>query len=268
MPRRAIDGARGVLIAGAAVVLIAARVAAQVVTQDHPGQYDRADIENGSRIYGTQCQQCHGPTGDTIAGVDLRRGLFRTAVSDEDLVRVITTGVPGAGMPPFRFQPTELTGIIAFIRAGFDVSATAVKVGHAGRGAELFAGKAGCTMCHRVAGRGPRLAPDLTEIGLVRSPSALQRTLLDPTASMLPINRPVRIVMRDGRSVNGRRVNEDTFSVQVIDDQEQLRSIAKADVKDFKVLPTSPMPSYRERLSTDELADVFAYLLSLKGVRP
>lgn len=245
-----------------------AAIAHAQVTQDHPGQYDRMDIENGSRVYATQCQQCHGPTGDVIAGVDLRRGLFRTAVTDEDLVRVLATGVPGAGMPAFKLQPREVNGIIAFIRAGFDVAGTAVKVGHAGRGAQLFQGKAGCAGCHRVAGRGPRTAPDLTEIGLIRSPTALQRTLLDPTAAMLPINRPVRVVTRDGRAVKGRRLNEDTYSVQVIDEQERLLSIAKADIEQLEVGTTSPMPSYRERLSTDELADVIAYLLSLKGVQP
>jgi putative heme-binding domain-containing protein len=245
-----------------------AAIADAQIAQDHPGQYDRMDIENGSRVYATQCAQCHGPTGDTIGGVDLRRGLFRTAVSDEDLVRVITTGVPGAGMPAFKLQPPEMSGIVAFIRAGFDVAGTAVKVGHAGRGAQLFAGKAACATCHRVSGRGPRLAPDLTEIGLVRSPSALQRTLLDPTAAMLPINRPVRVVTRDGRTIKGRRLNEDTYSVQLIDEQERLLSIAKADVTQLEVSTTSPMPSYRERLSTDELADVIAYLLSLKGVQP
>jgi putative heme-binding domain-containing protein len=251
-----------------AVILAPVPAAAQAVSQDHPGQYDRMDIENGSRVYAAQCAQCHGPTGDIIAGVDLRRGLFRTAVTDEDLVRVIGTGVPGKGMPAFKLQPPEVSGIVAFIRAGFDVAGTAVKVGHAGRGAQLFDGKGGCNACHRVAGRGPRLAPDLTEIGLVRSPSALQRTLLDPTAAMLPINRPVRVVTRDGRTIKGRRLNEDTYSVQLIDEQERLVSIAKSDVKQLEVGTTSPMPSYRERLSTDELADVIAYLLSLKGVQP
>jgi hypothetical protein len=85
---------------------------------------------------------------------------------------------------------------------------------------------------------------------------------------MLPINRPVRLVTRDGRTIKGRRLNEDTYSVQLIDEQERLISIAKSDVKEYDVSTTSPMPPYRDRLSTDELADVIAYLLSLKGVQP
>jgi mono/diheme cytochrome c family protein len=82
---------------------------------------------------------------------------------------------------------------------------------------------------------------------------------------MMPINRPVRIVTRDGRTINGRRLNEDTYTVQLLDDQEKLVSLTKADLREFTILTVSPMPSYRDRLTPDEIADVVAYLLSLKG---
>jgi putative heme-binding domain-containing protein len=241
-------------------------IQAQTVAQDHPGQYSAAEIETGSRLYAGQCALCHGTTGDTVAGVDLRRGQFRRAVSDEDIARVIATGVPGAGMPAFKFQPTEVDGLIAFIRAGFDVSGTAVKVGHAGRGQAVYEGKGQCGSCHRVNGKGPRLAPDLSDIGAIRTPSALQRSLLDPTAAMLPINRPVRAVTRDGRTIRGRRLNEDTFTVQLIDDKEQLVSLSKTDLREFELAKTSPMPSYATKLTADEQADLLAYLLTLKGL--
>ena len=58
--------------------------------------------------------------------------------------------------------------------------------------------------------QGSRVAPDLSEIGMVRSADALQSSLLDPTANMRPINRPVRAVTKDGKVINGRRLNEDT----------------------------------------------------------
>jgi mono/diheme cytochrome c family protein len=172
------------LLAGAGVaVAIGTPLTAQRPAQDHPGQYSAQDIEAGSRLYAGQCALCHGSNGDLIAGADLRRGQFRRSVSDEDLARVIVNGLPDAGMPGFRLQPAEVDGLIAFIRAGFDVSGTAVKVGHAGRGRELFEGKGGCTACHRVNGKGPRVAPDLSDVGATRTPPALQRSLLDPTAA-------------------------------------------------------------------------------------
>jgi mono/diheme cytochrome c family protein len=71
--------------------------------------------------------------------------------------------------------------------------------------------------------------------------------------------------MKDGTIVNGRRLNEDTYSLQVIDEKERLRSILKSDVRDYTIAKTSPMPSYAKTLTPDELADLLGYLLSLKG---
>ena len=168
-------------------------------------------------------------------------------------------------MQSFKLSQTELTAIVAFIRAGFDVNARAVKVGDIVRGRTLFEGKGACLSCHRVNGKGPRSAPDLSDVGSSRLASSIQGSIVDPTVYMMPINRPVRIVMKDGRVVTGRRLNEDTFSVQLIDEKERLVSIQKSDLRQYEILKTSPMPSFRDKLSVDEVADVVAYLLSLKG---
>jgi putative heme-binding domain-containing protein len=115
-----------------------------------------------------------------------------------------------------------------------------------------------------VNGKGPRVAPDLSDIGGARSPAQLYRSLTDPVTQMMPINRPVRILTRDGRTIRGRRVNEDTFTVQLIDEQERLLSLDKADIRELELSKTSPMPP-ATAFAQDELADVIAYLLSLKG---
>ena len=243
--------------------LVAATGSVRAQTQDH--QYTTQDIENGSRLYAGQCALCHGATGDTVQGINLRRGQFRRPLSDEDLRRTMSIGVPGTGMPPFTFQPSELDGLVAFIRAGFDVGGMAVRVGDAAKGQPLFEGKGSCATCHRVNGRGPRVAPDLSDVGAVRSPAQLFRSLTEPASQMMPINRPVRLVTRDGRTIRGRRVNEDTYTVQIIDEQERLVSLDKADIKEIELSKTSPMPPATKTLSNDELADVIAYLLSLRG---
>src|SRR5579864_2876049 len=93
---------------------------AQGALQDH--QYSTSDIEQGSRLYATQCSLCHGPNGEGATGPELRRGQFRRSVSDEDLSRVILNGVTGSGMPGFQLQPAEVYTLVAFIRAGFDAS--------------------------------------------------------------------------------------------------------------------------------------------------
>lgn len=229
---------------------------------DHGAQYSQPEIAAGYGLYVSQCAQCHGANGDNVSGIDLRKGLFRRSSSDEDLARTITNGSP-AGMPPFKLQPAELAGVIAFIRAGFDQTSS-VTVGNAARGLALFDGKGECRSCHRVQGRGPRAAPDLTGVGLARTPAALQRSLLDPSSAMLPINRPVRIVMKDGQTIRGRRLNEDTYNVQIIDAQERLRSLPKADIRTLDIETASPMPSYASRLTADEIADVLGFLITLR----
>ena len=237
----------------------------QVPAQDHPGQYERADIEYGLRVYTAQCATCHGATGEAVGTVNLRAGNFRRAATDRDLGQLITSGIPGTGMPANKLDNAELAGVIAYLRNMNVVDAGSVTPGDPGRGRVIFEGKGECTKCHRVNDKGSRIAPDLSDIGSTRSAGSIQRHLVDPTASMSPINRPVRAVTRTRRVINGRRLNEDTYTVQLIDDQERLVSLPKAELREFTISTTSPMPSYQERLSMEERAAVVAYLLTLKG---
>jgi putative heme-binding domain-containing protein len=245
-----------------AVVLL---TAAALHAQDHSGVYPQIDIQNGALLYGANCAQCHGATGDGVSGVDLKAGIRRASM-DLQLAQLITTGIPGTAMPATPFGPPELAALVAYLRSMRDFNAPTVMVGDAARGLALFDGKGACTSCHRVQGRGSRVAPDLSEIGATRAADAIWHSMLDPTSSMRAINRPVRIVTKDGRTINGRRLNEDTYSVQIIDNQEHLLSLMKADLRDFSVIKTSTMPSYKDKLTPQEIADIVSYLVSLKGL--
>ena len=66
-------------------------------------------------------------------------------------------------------------------------------------------------------------------------------------------------------TTTGRLLNLDTFTVQMLDAKEQLRSFVKADLRDHGFAEKSPMPSYKTTLTPQELADVVTYLTSLKG---
>jgi len=230
----------------------------------HESQYSDADIAYGATLYTSKCVTCHGTQGDAIGGVNLRSGTFRNAVIDRDLERFIRAGSP-AGMPPFTLDNAEMAGIIAYLRNMNAIDAASVKIGDAARGRAIFEGKGACTTCHRIGVTGSRVGPNLSDIGAARSAGSLQRSLVDPTSQMMPINRPVRAVTKDGTIVNGRRLNEDTYSVQIIDDRERFHSLLKADLREYTISKTSPMPSYKRTLSDEEIADVLAYLLSMKG---
>lgn len=240
--------------------------AAHAQGQDRAPEYFQSDIQYGAQIFATQCTPCHGTSGDQIPGVNFRAGLFKRVVTDNDLRATITTGVPGTAMQPFAFGASELTGIVSYLRNMASFDAKGLMVGNATRGQALFTGEGKCATCHAVNGKGPRFAPDLGDVGVLRTAELLHRTLIDPAGTMLPVNRPVRAVTKDGKEINGRRLNEDTYTVQLIDEQERLVSLTKADLREFAVLKTTPMPSYKDKFSAQELADLEAYLLSLRGV--
>jgi hypothetical protein len=116
-----------------------------------------------------------------------------------------------------------------------------------------------------VNGRGSYAATDLSDIGIIRSIDYLGRSLVDPAVSDSPEHRRIRAVRRDGVAVTGRRLNEDTFTVQLIDSKGNLISLRKPELKVYEIVKGSTMPSYRERFSPAELDDVVRYLYSLKG---
>ena len=256
------------LASGVALSLFLAAVAA---AQEHG--YTPADIESGSRFYQSACAGCHGPAGDGIPGVDLMRGQFRRASSDAEIAAIIRGGVPGTTMPPSAFTEAQAGTIVAYLRslapaAPREVAADAVVRGDAARGRSLFAGKGECASCHRVNGAGPRVAPDLSDIGAIRSQVELEQKILDPNALIRNGNRYIESVTRDGATMTGRLLNYDTFSIQLIDSNERLVSLPRSALRDYQFIKTSKMPSYRGKLTAEEVTDLVSYLFSLRGGRP
>jgi putative heme-binding domain-containing protein len=232
----------------------------------HPADNPRVEVAHGSRLYAEHCDRCHGADGNGVAGVDLRSGKFRTATTDNQLRTVITNGFPTAGMPPFKFDAADLAGVVAYLRNMNTIDRGSLKSGDVARGKLVVETKGACLTCHRINDKGSRSGPNLSEIGAGRTAGSLERSLLDPSTQMWPINRPVRIVTKEGKVINGRRLNEDTYTVQIVDQEGRPISLSKADLREFTVSTKSTMPSYKDELSADELADVVTYLLSLKGL--
>jgi putative heme-binding domain-containing protein len=227
-------------------------------------KYLPEEVDGGGRLFQANCTGCHGPEGDGVPGVNFSKGQFRRATSDDDLVRVIVRGIPGTPMPPSNFSEGQAGTIVAYIRSMSATSGTSIS-GDPGRGKTLFDGKGQCLTCHSVSGSGSRTGPTLTEIGSFRPSAELQRSLLDPDAEIRPENRTVRFTTADGATITGRLLNQDTFTLQVIDPKEQLQLLEKSRLRDVAVLKVSPMPSYRDKLTAQELADVVSYLASLRG---
>src|SRR5262245_38989199 len=133
-------------------------------------------------------------------------------------------------------------------------------------GESLFFGKAGCAYCHEVNGRGGIVGPDLSSAGITPV-EGLRAKILNPSSSGRG-GAPMTIVAKtqDGRTIQGTRRNEDTFTLQMVDVSGQLHLLDKQKLTDLRHEARSIMPAdYATRLSTDELQSLINYLGSLKG---
>jgi putative heme-binding domain-containing protein len=224
----------------------------------------RVDPEQGRKLWSANCAVCHGAEGKGGRGPDLTTGKFRHGGTDDDLYRAMRNGIPGTEMPGFPLTGVESMQLLAFVRALGRAAMPPPPEGDAARGRALFAGGQ-CANCHRVDGTGSRIGPELSDVGARLPPSDLLASLLRPDERVQPANWYARAVTRDGRTITGRRLNEDTYSVQLIDAQDRLVSLVKQDLKEYQLIKKSPMPSYEGKLTREQLGDLVAYLASLKG---
>jgi len=220
-----------------------------------------ADQAAGAKIFRSHCATCHGARAEGGLGPNLAAGAFFHGGTDADLYRTITEGVPGTAMAGTFFDGTQVWQIVAYLRTlGGSNSAPR---GDARHGEALFREK-GCAGCHLAGGEGGVQGPALTYIGSQSSAEHIRESILDPNAQVAPEYHVARITLQNGSSYSGFVLNEDTYTVQLLDFSKGLQSLAKSDFKSFQKDTGSSMPSYRGKLSDTELDDLVSYLWSLK----
>ena len=246
------------------LVLLAAPLLAQHGVEGLANPYDSPeDVEAGSRIFRSHCAVCHGPEGSGGKAVDLTLGRFRHGSSDSDLYKTISDGIPGTEMPGIFFNGKQMWQIVAYVRSLSEGRAAEQAKGDPAAGKTVFMSK-GCANCHRVNGEGSRTGPDLSDIGAMRSLAHLEAAVNEPNQQVLPQHWFVSAVTKDGKTVRGRRLNEDTYSVQLLGVDQKLTSLRKEDLREYKIIKTSTMPSYEGKLSDSEFQNLIAYLASLR----
>jgi putative heme-binding domain-containing protein len=228
----------------------------------------QSEAEQGEQLYQANCITCHGLEGDEVSGIDFGKGRYKRATSDDDLMRIIRDGIPGTAMPPNKLSEIQRGNIVAYLRSLTAMEPLTSLPGDAARGQALVEGKGNCLSCHRIQANGSRTGPDLTDVGQFRRRVEIEKAILDPSAEIRPENRSYKVVTRDGTTIVGRLMNHDTLMVLLIDDKQQLRAFNKADLRSYGFVMESPMPSYKGKISNDELADMVRYLASLKGIKP
>ncbi len=223
------------------------------------------DLARGKRLYLGGCIYCHGPTGDGGKGADLSRREFTLAKTDADLVRIIDNGIPGTEMPgAWHMTRREMMQTAAFVRTLSKVDSRAPLAGDAARGRALYA-KQGCGGCHTTPQGGGFLGPDLTTIGSRRNAAYLRESIVAPEATLAGSYVFIAVTMQDGRKIAGEKLFEDTFTINVRDLSGNNHAIDKAAAREIAKDPRkSPMPGYKDKLSSAEMDDLVAYLASLK----
>lgn len=218
-----------------------------------------ADVEQGRRLYQGRCAGCHGPRGEGGKGADLAVPRLARGGEDRALYRIIRYGIPETEMPGSLMDAHEIWQTAAFVRTLGQTGRVSLP-GTAASGEKLFNGKAGCRGCHALAGNGGLSGPDLAGIGARRGPAFLRAKLLDPAANVPPSYRRVTVTTRDGKSLSGVRVNEDTWSIQIQDSSGRFHSFFKNELRSLDSQKTTPMPSYASRLTDAERDDLVAFL--------
>ncbi|HYL15602.1 MAG TPA: c-type cytochrome [Terriglobales bacterium] len=251
--------------------------------QDHnPFAADPKMAKAGEFQFRINCAFCHGlGARGGGRGPDLTRAQKRHGNSDADLFRTINQGVAGTAMPPngttgqgVGMTDEEIWQVITYLRS-VQVKTLEQPRGNFAHGKELFYGDANCSGCHMVEGKGGRLGPDLTSVGgaraadyivdSVRNPSRrLAQGLAEATKEFPQEYETVTVMTADGKEITGVTLNEDSFSVQLMDASEHLHFFEKDKLRSFKKSRVSLMPAYDTGLLSDkDLQDIVAYLVSV-----
>lgn len=222
------------------------------------------DVRAGAAHFVVRCAGCHGQNGIGGRAPELTRGLFKHGSSDDELFQNILKGIPGTEMIGSELDAEKIWQLVSYVRSLSAGKGAGQADGDPARGRELFAAN-NCSNCHMVFGQGGRSGPDLSAVGAESSLGSLFSSLREPDLQVATGYWPVRLTLKDGTAITGRRLNEDTFTVQILDSSGRLLSVKKETISDFQMSATSPMPSFAA-LSEADLGDLVAYLATLRGV--
>lgn len=223
-----------------------------------------ADLFSGEQVFQSLCANCHGLDGALVPNVDLGHGVFRQPYSDAQLAGIIRNGIPNTPMPANPTMSAEQAQLVVDYLRSRAIDSSRTLAGDAAAGRALFAGRGNCLVCHLVAGQGSPLGGELTRVGDSRTAVELTQSLRAPNAVVQPNQRSYALTTKAGVSVNGRLLNRDAYSVQLLDSEGRLRSFALEELATYG-FAASPMPALGSDWSDREVADLVAYLASLRA---
>jgi cytochrome c oxidase cbb3-type subunit III len=267
------------------VCLFAYLTGAPLQGQDkNPFAGDANAAKLGESQFRANCAFCHGlGARGGGRGPDLTRAQKKHGNSDADVYRTINEGVPGTAMPPngatqqgVGMTEAEIWQVITYIRS-VQKKAPAAVIGDSRHGRELFYGSAACSTCHMVQGKGGRLGPDLTGTGAARSTEYLVESMRNPSRRLAQgiseamkefseEYETVTVIDGVGQKFRGVVLNEDNFTLQMIDMREQLHLFEKDSLRSVEKSRESLMPVYDDKMLPErDLQDLIAFLQGVEA---
>jgi len=237
------------------------------------------DVAQGKNLYDTNCSTCHGVDARGEDGPNLRG--VPAALGDAAVENIIRRGIPGTAMAGiYTISDAGAANIVAYLRTLNTSSVDAgPSIGDPQKGEAVFQ-SSGCSACHMIAGQGGSIGPELTRIGAMRGPASLKERLLDPAANLPTTGgggmmgnswteyAMYRAVEKDGHVVEGIRMSEDSFTIVLKDATGKFHGLWKPNLRSLEREPgKSIMPSFKDTLTAEQLDDLVAYLLTLKGAQ-
>jgi len=248
-----------------------------LISSSHGQSQQNAAV--GKTLFEHHCVVCHGINGKGGRGPNLNRVRLLRAPDEAALKKLIAEGVPPEMPNGFLLSEEDVANLAVYVRSLNKVLSEPLP-GNSLRGTGTYA-KSGCATCHILAGKGFAYGPELTDVGERRSASFIEEAILNPAATLPKPGsvgawtiegRPilgfllVEAVTASGDKIQGIRLNEDTFSIQIQDAAGRFHSLRKQDLRELRKLRgETPMPSFKGMLSASELQDLVAYLAAQRG---
>ena len=236
-------------------------------------------IGQGEQVYNQNCTSCHGPNGGAgEIGPEIIHNLsvpLRGELSDNQILDVIRNGEPGTAMPAWKgkLADDDILKIGAFLHSLRGTAIDNPLAGNVAHGEEIFWGKGQCGSCHMLGGRGALKGPDLTNVAAEYKSNLIVDALTKPNHRVygdggvhlraLPAMNTydaVHVTLNGGRTVDGVLLNQDSYSLQLMGDDNQLHLLDRSRVKAIADKPPLMPTDYDKRLTKNEFADLMAFL--------
>jgi cytochrome c oxidase cbb3-type subunit III len=215
----------------------------------------------GVAIFAANCAGCHGADGrGGEHAPNIATAPEVQHLADSELAGIIHNGISGAGMPAFSFlKPQQIADVVAWLRI-LQGRGDIVKLpGDASRGEALFFGKAQCSDCHMVNGKGGFIGGDLSFYGANAKPDQMRAIILNPEKSLPPEKKATTVVTKSGQTVTGMLKGNNNFSISLQTTDGTFHFLQKTDLTQIDLGSRSLMPA--ATLDNKEVDDLVSYLL-------